>query len=77
MVTDYEKRCGTGDQWTFLCVNEERGKGNRQKGMKNTRLMALVLVTQMKDFTYPIPEEVLEEINEFIFKQVLKYAVTQ
>jgi hypothetical protein len=75
MVTTFEHSWGTGDQGTYLIENEERGKGNTQKGMKKTHLMAFVLGPWMKDLTDPIPVEDLEEIKELAFEEILKYAV--
>jgi hypothetical protein len=43
--------------------------------MKKTHLVALVLYPRMKYLTDPIPEENLEDIKEFTFEEIFKYAM--
>jgi hypothetical protein len=74
MIAEFEVRWGTGEIGTFLRVNEVRGEAGRQKGMKNTHLMAFMLGPRTKDLTDPISTEYLIEICHYTFRQIVDYA---
>jgi hypothetical protein len=67
MLVNFEQRWGTGEAETFLNENDDRGKGNRQKGMKNTHLVSFILDPRKKDLADPIPEGNLDDIRDYTF----------
>jgi hypothetical protein len=74
MIIDFEERWGSGLTGTFLEENVERGRADRQKGMKKTHLMAFVLDLRTKDLTDPIPEQDMIETRDYTFATILNYA---
>jgi hypothetical protein len=74
MIIDFEERWGSGLAGTLLEENEERGRADRQKGMKKTHLMAFVIDPRTKDLTDPIPEQDMIEIRDYNFANILNYA---
>jgi hypothetical protein len=60
-----------------LNENDDYGKGNRKKGMKKTHLMSFVFDPRTKDLADPIPEDDLDDIRDYTFEQILKYAEKQ
>jgi uncharacterized membrane protein YheB (UPF0754 family) len=74
MIVDFEHHWGTEEPGTFLCENEERTKGQGRKGRKKTQLVAFILDPRTKDLCNPIPDEDMEEIRQYTFEDILKYA---